>query len=163
VKEINHQTDQKRDEIQQRKYEAELIRLKTARRMAKQKVLEDRQRLINSLANKYRNAIIREEDQTEREKQARRDADKAVIVANIRNFYRDKGELLREELQSRKAQEQSWAAEQRKAQSGARKQRKQAKSSQLQALHAALERNKERAALDLKQVEAQLIALYKRA
>lgn len=163
MKEINHQTDQKREQIQQMKYEAELIRLKTARRMAKQKVLEDRQRLINSLANKYRNAIIREEAQAEREKQARRDADKAVIVANIRNFYRDKGELLREELQSRKWQEQSWTAEQRKAQSGARKHRKQVQASQLQTLHAALERDKERAALDLKQVEAQLIALYKRA
>lgn len=131
--------------------------------MAKQQVLEDRQRLINSLASKFRTAILREEAQIEREKLAKRNADKGVIVENIRNFYRDKGEILKEQLQRQKSEVQIWDVEERKMQSTTRKQRKQAKASQLQALHAAMERDKERAASDLKQVEAQLIAMYKRA
>jgi hypothetical protein len=131
--------------------------------LAKQQILEDRQRLINSLASKFRTAILREEAQAEREKLARRNADKGIIVENIRNFYRDKGEILKEQLQRQKSEVQIWDVEERKMQSTARKQRKQAKASQLQALHAAVERDKERAAGDLKQVEAQLIAMYKRA
>ena len=137
--------------------------MKAARRLAKQQVLEDRQRLINSLASKFRTAILREEAQAEREKLAKRDADKGIIVENIRNFYWDKGEILKEQLQRRKSEVQLWDVEERKMQSTARKQRKQVKSSQLQALHAAMERDKERAVSDLKQVEAQLIAMYKRA
>lgn len=137
--------------------------MKTARRLAKQQILEDRQRLINSLASKFRTAILREEAQAEREKLARRNADKGIIVENIRNFYRDKGEILKEQLQRQKSEVQIWDVEERKMHSTARKQRKQARASQLQALHAAVERDKERAAGDLKQVEAQLIAMYKRA
>ena len=125
--------------------------------------MEDRERMINTLAMKYRNAIIREEEQVKREKKVRSNSDKGVILDNIRNFYKDRAEILKEHLQSQRNEAIDWEREEKKTESQARKDWKSSKTAKLQRLQYKLDRDKQLAALELQKIESQLISMYKRA
>lgn len=163
MRQSNYAKDQKRDEIQAQKHEAELIRLRTQRRQAYQQACEERNRLVSSLARKYRSMIIREEAVIARERKQRSNSDKAVIEANIKNFYRDRIDMLKGHIETQRSGMVTVESERKFVKSTLVKEKKQRKAAQIAAIHSALERERMNADMELKQIEEQLIAMYKRA
>lgn len=129
--------------------------------------MEDRLALhVLRLGQKLERQRKAEESQARREQSRLNQSEKDIILSNIRNFYRDKIELLREEIAAEKSREHMMEVERRQALAQAEGERRRLRRAMLEEARKLMVSDTERAqlaGLSQSQLEEELIRLYKRS
>jgi len=162
----NSATLQRHVDISEKKHKERVQTARKAVKMMKESI-EDRLALhILRLGQKLERQRKAEESQVRREQSRINQSEKDIILSNIRNFYRDKIELLREEIAAEKAKEHMIEVERRQALAQAEGERRRLRRTMLEEARKLMLSDTERAqlaGLSQSRLEEELIRLYKRS
>lgn len=104
---------QKHEEIADRKHQEEVDRAKQAYRLLKNSTEERLSMHIQKMIQKLERQRRLEASQAQREQAEQTASEKSLILSNIRNFYRDRIALLKEQIEAERMNEHLRVVEQR--------------------------------------------------
>ena len=162
----NSATLKRHQDITEQRYREKAALAHKSVKMMKESI-EDRLALhILRLGQKLERQRKAEESQTKREQLRVSQTEKDIILSNIRNFYRDKIELLREKIAAEKEKDRRMQVEKRQALAKAEGERRRLRKAMLEEARKLLVSDTEReqlSGLSQSRLEEELIRLYKRS